>query len=69
MIYFFKKKNNAIIDNKNRSNSSKKNNISKGIIIENDFEDIIEGEEQKAAFDRLNKAFETFGKENLNINK
>ena len=66
---FFQKKNNAIIDNKNRSNSSKKNNISKGIIIENDFEDIIEGEEQKAALDRLNKAFKTFGKENLNINK
>ncbi len=56
-------------DTKNRSNSSKKSkqsNNSKGIIIENDFEDIVEGEEQKAAIERLNKAFERFGKENLN---
>ena len=55
-----------VIDNKNRSNSSQKNRSNKNIIIENDFEDIIDGEEQKAALDRLNKAFERFGKENLN---
>ena len=55
-----------VIDNKNRSNSSQKNKSNKNIIIENDFEDIIDGEEQKAALDRLNKAFERFGKENLN---
>jgi serine/threonine protein kinase len=69
---FFSTKNNDEVfvtdfDTKNRSNSSKKSNVSKGIIIENDFEDIVEGEEQKAAIDRLNKAFERFGKENLNI--
>ena len=34
---------------------------------ENEFGAIIEGEEQKAALDRLNKAFEKFGKENLNL--
>ena len=61
---FFKK--DDIIDNKNRSNSSKKEKINRNIIIENDFEDIIEGDEQKAALDRLNKAFEKFGKENIN---
>ena len=54
------------VDNKNRSHSSEKNKSNKNIIIENDFEDIIDGEEQKAALDRLNKAFERFGKENLN---
>ena len=58
-----------IIEVKNRSNSSKKsNNNNKNVIIENDFEDIMDGEEQKAALDRLNKAFEKFGKENLNLN-
>ena len=61
---FFKK--DDTIDNKNRSNSSKKEKINRNIIIENDFEDIIEGDEQKAALDRLNKAFEKFGKENIN---
>ena len=55
---FFKK--DDTIDNKNRSNSSKKEKINRNIIIENDFEDIIEGDEQKAALDRLNKAFEKF---------
>ena len=61
---FFKK--DDTIDNKNRSNSSKKEKINRNIIIENDFEDIIEGDEQKAALDRLNKAFAKFGKENIN---
>jgi len=60
------KKNNPVLEIKNRSNSSKKTSNNKNIIIENDFEDIIDGEEQKAALDRLNKAFEKFGKENLN---
>ena len=55
-----------VVDNKNRSNSSQKNKSNKTIIVENEFEDIIDGEEQKAALDRLNKAFERFGKENLN---
>ena len=62
--FLFKK--DDIIDNKNRSNSSKKEKVNRNIIIENDFEDIIEGDEQKAALDRLNKAFEKFGKENIN---
>ena len=60
------KKNSVAIDNKNRSNSSKKSVSDKNIIVENDFEDLLDGEEQKAALDRLNKAFERFGKENLN---
>ena len=60
------KKNNIDVDNKNRSNSSKKSVSDKNIIVENDFEDLLDGEEQKAALDRLNKAFERFGKENLN---
>ena len=59
------KKNKIDVEIKNRSNSSKKTST-KNIIIENDFEDILDGEEQKAALDRLNKAFEKFGKENLN---
>ena len=71
--FFYTKNNDEVIvsdfDSKNRSNSSKKSNVSKGIIIENDFEDIVEGEEQKAAIDRLNKAFERFGKENLKTKK
>ena len=60
------KKNKLDVEIKNRSNSSKKTSSNKNIIIENDFEDILDGEEQKAALDRLNKAFEKFGKENLN---
>ena len=35
------------------------------IIIENDLEDIVDGEEEIAALDRLNKAYEKFGKENI----
>ena len=64
--------NNIAIENKNKdkdiekSNSSKKSANNKNVIIENDFEDIIEDDEQKAALDRLNKAYARFGKENLN---
>ena len=51
------------------SNSSKKSvsNKNGNVIIENDFEDIIEDDEQKAALERLNRAYERFGKENLNL--
>ena len=63
--------NNVIIDPKNieMSNSSKKSvsNKNANVIIENDFEDIIEDDEQKAALERLNRAYERFGKENLNL--
>ena len=63
-------KKNSIVEIKNRSNSSKKSNVNnKNAIIENDFEDIMDGEEQKAALDRLNKAFERFGKEKLDFNE
>ena len=51
----------------NKSSSSKKNNSITEKNEENEFGAIIEGEEQKAALDRLNKAFEKFGKENLNL--
>ena len=63
--------NNVTIDPKNieMSNSSKKSvsNKNVNVIIENDFEDIIEDDEQKAALERLNRAYERFGKENLNL--
>ena len=63
--------NNVTIDPKNieMSNSSKKSVSNKdvNVIIENDFEDIIEDDEQKAALERLNRAYERFGKENLNL--
>jgi len=41
--------------------------LNKNVIIENDLEDLIDGEEEIAALDRLNKAYEKFGKENLGI--
>ena len=63
--------NNVTIEPKNieMSNSSKKSVSNKNVnaIIENDFEDIIEDDEQKAALERLNRAYERFGKENLNL--
>ena len=63
--------NNVTIEPKNieMSNSSKKSvsNKNVNVIIENDFEDIIEDDEQKAALERLNRAYERFGKENLNL--
>ena len=65
--------NNVTIDTKNieMSNSSKKSvsNKNVNVIVENDFEDIIEDDEQKAALERLNRAYERFGKENLNLNE
>ena len=65
--------NNVTIDTKNieMSNSSKKSvsNKNVNVIVENDFEDIIEDDEQRAALERLNRAYERFGKENLNLNE
>ena len=48
------------------SNCSKKSQSNKNIIVENELEDFFEDEEQKAALDRLNRAYEKFGKENIN---
>ena len=48
------------------SSESKKSQSNKNIIFENDLEDFVEDEEQKAAIDRLNRAYEKFGKENIN---
>jgi len=54
----------------NNCNSNKKKAVSnKNVILENEFEDIVEGAEELAALDRLNKAYERFGKENLSISK
>ena len=52
-------------NNKNEKNKIKKSVSNKNIIIENDLEDIVDGEEEIAALDRLNKAYEKFGKENI----
>ena len=41
----------------------------KNIIFENDYEDIINGEEEKAALERLNRAYSKFEKKNLGIIK
>ena len=54
-------------NNKNDKNKIKKSISNKNVIIENDLEDLIDGEEEIAALDRLNKAYEKFGKENLGI--
>ena len=51
----------------NRKNKSKNNSKKNNVIKKNDFEDILDGDEKKEAIDRLNKAYERFGKENLNI--
>ena len=48
------------------SSESKKSQINKNIIFENELEESIEDEEQKAAIERLNRAYEKFGKENIN---
>ena len=48
------------------SSESKKSQINKNIIFENELEESIEDEEQKAASERLNRAYEKFGKENIN---
>jgi len=52
---------------KNKNNIPKKSSKNKNVILEKDFEDILDGDEKKEAIDRLNKAYERFGKENLNI--
>ena len=59
--------NNNNISNKNEDNKIKKSVSNKNIIIENDLEDIIDDPEEIAALDRLNKAYERFGKENMNV--
>ena len=48
------------------SSESKKCQSNKNIIFENELEESLEDEEQKAAIERLNRAFEKFGKENIN---
>ena len=48
------------------SSESKKSQSNKNIIFENELEESIEDEEQKAASERLNRAYEKFGKENIN---
>ena len=59
------KKEKEIIQEK-MSSESKKSQSNKNIIFENELEESIEDEEQKAAIERLNRAFEKFGKENIN---
>ena len=58
-------------DNNNTSkkleNKIKKSVSNKNIIFENDLEDIVDDPEEMAALDRLNKAYERFGKENVNV--
>ena len=48
------------------SSESKKSQSNKNIIFENELEESVEDEEQKAAIERLNRAYERFGKENIN---
>jgi len=48
------------------SSESKKSQSNKNIIFENELEESIEDEEQKAMIERLNRAYEKFGKENVN---
>ena len=65
--YMFKNYN--LNDNANKKNnkSIKKSISNKNVIIENDLEDIIDNSENMEALDRLNKAYEKFGKENLGV--
>ena len=56
-----------INNNKNCKSKIKKSVSNKNIIVENDLEDLIDGEEEMAALDRLNKAYQKFGKENLGV--
>ena len=51
---------------KNKNNIPKKSSKNKNVILEKDFEDILDGDEKIEALDRLNKAYEKFGQENLN---
>ena len=48
------------------STESKKSQSNKNIIFENEFEESVEDEEQKAMIERLNRAYEKYGKENVN---
>ena len=50
-------------------NNDKKSVSNKNIIFENDYEDIINGEEEKAALEKLNRAYYKFEKKNLGIIK
>ena len=52
---------------KKLENKIKKSISNKNIILENDLEDIVDDPEEMAALDRLNKAYEKFGKENVNV--
>ena len=52
---------------KKLENKIKKSVSNKNIILENDLEDIVDDPEEMAALDRLNKAYEKFGKENVNV--
>ena len=61
------KNNNIINEEKKAKNKIKKSISNKNIIMENDLEDLIENDEELAALDRLNKAYEKFGKENLGV--
>ena len=61
------KNNNIINEEKKAKNKIKKSMSNKNIIMENDLEDLIENDEELAALDRLNKAYEKFGKENLGV--
>ena len=57
-----------INNNKNNKGKVKKSISNKNVIVENDLEDMFEeGEEEIAALDRLNKAYQKFGKENLGV--
>lgn len=60
---------NVIINNNKINKDKVKKSISnKNVIVENDLEDLFEeGEEEIAALDRLNKAYQKFGKENLGV--
>ena len=60
--------NNIIINEEKKAKNKIKKSISnKNIIMENDLEDLIDNDEELAALDRLNKAYEKFGKENLGV--
>ena len=52
---------------KKLENKIKKSVSNKNIILENDLEYIVDDPEEMAALDRLNKAYEKFGKENVNV--
>ena len=60
------KKDNICFIQDKMSSESKKSQSNKNVIFENELEESMEDEEQKAAIDRLNRAYEKFGKENVN---